>query len=416
MTASITRRRLMSGAACLTLGAGLATPSRRARAQTPTIRIGVLTALSGDYTDGAGGGSVVATKLAVEDFIRDYKPGFKIDVISGDMQDKPAIGLSVARAWFDREDVDMVTDVPNSAIALAVADLAEQRDKVVQISAGSSALTGKACTSNSMQLAYNTHCLGASLGSAILREGGDTWFFISADYAFGQTLVDDTASVIRAAGGEVLGNARFPFPSNGDFSSFLVQAEASGAKVVALASAGTDTTNAIKQAREFGIGRGKQRLVSLLMLITNVHALGLDTAQGLMYCDPFYWDLNDATRAFAQRFQPQWRDLKPTEDHAGVYAGALHYLKAVAATGVDKAKASGSAVMQQMKKMPTDDPVFGKGTLRADGQMMHDMYLWQVKSPAASKYAWDYCRQLAVIPPGKAFLPLSASACPLVRS
>jgi branched-chain amino acid transport system substrate-binding protein len=408
MTIRITRRLLMAGAAGSTLG----TP---ARAQTPTIRIGVLTALSGDYTDPSGGGSVIAAQFAAEDFIRDHNPGFKVEVIAGDMQDKPDIGLSVARDWFDRDGVDMVTDMPNSAIALAVASLAKERDKVAQIGAAASAITGKACTPNSMQLAYNTSTLGASVGSAILRDGGNTWFFISADYAFGQALVDDTSTVVRAAGGKVLGNARFPFPSNGDFSSFLVQAQASGAKVIALASAGADTTNAIKQAHEFGIGKGAQRLVSLLVLITNIHSLGLETAQGLVYSDPFYWDMNDGARAFSARFQPKWRDLKPTEDHAAVYAGTLHYLKAVAAIGVEKAKASGRAVMQQMKTMPTEDPLFGKGSVRSDGQMIHDMYLWQVKSPAESKYPWDYCRKLATIPAQTAFAAPSAPACPLLR-
>ncbi|WP_158922111.1 ABC transporter substrate-binding protein [Acidisphaera sp. S103] len=407
MTIHIPRRLLMAGAASSVLG-------RSARAQTPTIRIGVLTALSGDYTDPSGGGSVIAAQFAAEDFIRDHKPGFKVEVIAGDMQDKPDIGLSVARDWFDRDGVDMVTDMPNSAIALAVAGLAKERDKVAQIGAAASAITGKACTPNSMQLAYNTSTLGASVGSAVLRDGGDSWFFISADYAFGQALVDDTSAVVRAAGGKVLGNARFPFPSNGDFSSFLVQAQASGAKVIALASAGADTTNAIKQAHEFGIGKGGQRLVSLLVLITNIHSLGLETAQGLVYSDPFYWDMNDGARDFSARFQPKWRDLKPTEDHAAVYAGTLHYLKAVAAIGVDKAKASGKAVMQQMKAMPTDDPLFGRGSVRADGQMIHDMYLWQVKSPAESKYAWDYCRKLATIPAQTAFAPPPAPACPLL--
>jgi branched-chain amino acid transport system substrate-binding protein len=404
----ITRRLLMGGAAGTALGSA-------ARAQAPTIRIGVLTALSGDYTDPSGGGSVIAAQFAAEDFIRDHKPGFKVEVIAGDMQDKPDIGLSVARDWFDRDSVDMVTDMPNSAIALAVAGLAKERDKVAQIGAAASAITGKACTPNSMQLAYSTKTLGASVGSAVLRDGGDSWFFISADYAFGQALVDDTSAIVQAAGGNVLGNARFPFPSNGDFSSFLVQAQSSGAQVIALASAGADTTNAIKQAHEVGIGKGGQRLVSLLVLITNIHSLGLETAQGLVYSDPFYWDMNDGARAFSARFQPKWRNLKPTEDHAAVYAGALHYLKAVAAIGVDKAKASGKAVMQQMKAMPTDDPLFGRGAVRADGQMVHDMYLWQVKSPAESKYAWDYCRKLATIPADRAFAPVSSSACPLVR-
>lgn len=408
MATSIPRRLLMAGAATTTLGTST-------RAQTPTIRIGVLTALSGDYTDPSGGGSVIAAQFAAEDFIRDQKPNFKVEIIAGDMRDKPDIGLSVARNWFDRDDVDMVTDMPNSAVALAVAGLAKERDKVAQIGAAASAITGKACTPNSMQLAYNTSTLGASVGSAVLRDGGDSWFFISADYAFGQALVDDTSAVVQAAGGKVLGNARFPFPSNGDFSSFLVRAQSSGAKVIALASAGADTSNAIKQAHEFGVGRDGQRLVSLLVLITNIHSLGLETAQGLVYSDPFYWDMNDGTRTFSARFQPKWRDLKPTEDHAAVYAGALHYLKAVAAIGIDKAKASGKAVMQQMKIMPTEDPLFGKGSVRADGQMIHDMYLWQVKSPAESKYAWDYCRKLATIQAEIAFALPPVSACPLLR-
>jgi branched-chain amino acid transport system substrate-binding protein len=408
MAIRIPRRLLMAGAATTTLGTST-------RAQTPTIRIGVLTALSGDYTDPSGGGSVIAAQFAAEDFIRDQKPNFKVEIIAGDMRDKPDIGLSVARNWFDRDDVDMVTDMPNSAVALAVAGLAKERDKVAQIGAAASAITGKACTPNSMQLAYNTSTLGASVGSAVLRDGGDSWFFISADYAFGQALVDDTSAVVQAAGGKVLGNARFPFPSNGDFSSFLVRAQSSGAKVIALASAGADTSNAIKQAHEFGVGRDGQRLVSLLVLITNIHSLGLETAQGLVYSDPFYWDMNDGTRTFSARFQPKWRDLKPTEDHAAVYAGALHYLKAVAAIGIDKAKASGKAVMQQMKIMPTEDPLFGKGSVRADGQMIHDMYLWQVKSPAESKYAWDYCRKLATIQAEIAFALPPVSACPLLR-
>lgn len=388
---------------------------RLGRAQPPTIRIGVLTQLSGDYTDAAGHGSTVAAKLAIEDFVRDHKPGFKIDLIEGDMQDKPDIGLSVARSWFDRDSVDLIVDVPNSAIALAVQGLAKERDKVVQISAGSSTITGKACTPNSIQVAYNTYALGSSIGGAEMKMGGDTWFFVSADYAFGQALVEDTSAVVKRGGGKVLGNARFPFPSNGDFSSFLVQAQASGAKVVAVASAGNDTTNAIKQAQEFGLTHSGRRLVSLLMLLTNIHSLGLETAQGLIYRDPFYWDQNDATRAFAKRFQPQWRNLKPTEDHAGVYAGVLHYLKAVEALGVDKAKDSGRAAVKRMVEMPTDDPLFGKGGIRPDGQMIHNMYLWQVKSPSESKYPWDYSKLLAIVPATEAFLPLRSSACPLVK-
>lgn len=387
----------------------------RARAQSPGIRIGVLTALSGEYTDAAGGGSVIAAKLAVEDFVREHKPSFRIDILSGDMLDKPDVGLAVARGWFDADAVDMISDVPNSAIALAVSGLVKERDKVVQISAGSSTVTGQYCTPNSMQLAYNTYALGKVTGSALYRQGGKTWSFISADYAFGQALVQDTANTITGLGGKVLGNARFPFPSNGDFSSYLLQAQATGADVIAMATAGGDTTNAIKQAHEFGLIGGRQRVVGLLTLITNIHALGLDQAQGLIYSDPFYWDSNDATRAFSARFQPQWRDLKPSEDHAGVYAGVIHYLKAVQAIGVDKARASGRAAMEQMKRMPTDDAVFGKGAVRPDGQMVHDMHLWQVKSPKESKSPWDYSRLLATVPATEAFIPLSQSTCAAAR-
>ena len=403
-------RRALVGAA---VAAGLV---RRARAQSPSIRIGVLTALTGEYTDAAGGGSVVAAKLAVEDFVREYKPSFRIEILSGDMQDKPDIGLSVARGWFDSDAVDMISDVPNSAIALAVAGLVAERDKIVQISAGSSVFGGKACNPNSMQLAYNTYALGKVTGDALFAQGGKSWFFISADYAFGQALVEDTTAAVKALGGTVLGNARYPFPSNGDFSSYLLQAQASGADIVAFATAGGDTTNAIKQAHEFGVSQGKQRVAGLLTLITNIHALGLEAAQGLIYTDPFYWDFNDGTRAFAARFQPQWRDLKPSEDHAGVYAGTMHYLKAVQALGVDKARASGRAVMAEMKRMPTDDVVFGRGAVRMDGQMVHDMHLWQVKSPKESKGPWDYSRLLATVPAAEAFIPLSQSACPAARS
>ncbi|TIU80163.1 MAG: ABC transporter substrate-binding protein, partial [Mesorhizobium sp.] len=313
--------------------------------------------------------------------------------------------------WYDTENVDVIADVPTSSVALAVNEITKEKNKIFLASGpASSDLTGKACSPNTVHWTYDTWALANGTGSAMVAEGGDSWFFVTADYAFGHALERDTSAVVEASGGKVLGAVRHPFPGQ-DFSSFLLQAQGSGAKVVGLANAGGDTINAVKQASEFGITQGGQALAALLMFINDVHALGLDVAQGLVLTSAFYWDKDDQTRAFSARFQKRNAGQKPSMIEAGVYASVLHYLKAVEAVG-DKDAAK---VMAKMKEMPTDDPLFGKGTIRADGRKLHDMYLFRVKKPDQSKGPWDYFETVATIPADKAFRPLAEGGCSLVK-
>jgi branched-chain amino acid transport system substrate-binding protein len=380
-----------------------------AQAQT-SVKLGVLNDRSGVYSDLTGEGSVIAARMAAEDF-KAAEKGIKVDIVAADHQNKPDVGASIARQWYDQEGVDVILDVPTSSVALAVNGIAREKNKIlINSGGGTSDLTGPQCSPNTVHWTYDTWALANGTGGAMVKRGGDTWFFVTADYAFGHALERDTAALVTKAGGKIIGTVRHPFPGQ-DFASFLLQAQSSGAKVIGLANAGGDFTNTMKQAAEFGIVQGGQSLAGLLVFITDVHSLGLQVAQGLVMTEAFYWDQNDQTRAWSKRFAEKNGGKMPTMVHAGVYAGALHYLKAVEALkGKDTAK-----VMAKMKEMPTDDPLFGKGTIRQDGRKIHDMYLFEVKKPAESKGPWDLYKQLATIPADQAFRPLSEGGCPLVK-
>jgi branched-chain amino acid transport system substrate-binding protein len=412
MSARFSRRSLLS--TTLAAGATLALPHGRARAATP-IRIGVLTDMSGPYAADSGQGSIVAAQLAIEDFAK-LHPEIAVELISADMQDKPDVAASIAGKWFDRDGVDVVVDVPVSSAALAVAGVARQKNKVAILNPGTSELTGKACGPNHVHWAFDTYSLAASTGKAVLAEGGKSWYFIQADYAFGASLVADASGIIQAGGGKVMGAVKYPFPGTTDFSSYLLQAQSSGAKVIALANAGADAANSIKQANEFGITQGGARLAALLCFISQIHGIGLQAAQKLLLTEAFYWNLNDATRALSARFAAKMNGAKPGTIQAGTYSGVLHYLKAVAAMGVDAAKANGAAAVQEMKKLPTDDAAFGKGRVREDGRKIHDMHLFQVKTPAESKEPWDIYKLVRTTPGEEAFRPLNAGGCPMVHA
>jgi branched-chain amino acid transport system substrate-binding protein len=382
----------------------------QAQDRSVAVKIGVMNDMSGVYSDLGGQGSVVAARMAVEDFGAAAK-GIKVEIVSADHQNKPDVGTNIARTWFDVDKVDVIVDVPTSSIALAVNEIVRDHNKVfLVIGAGTSDLTGPQCTPNTIHWVYDTWGQANSTGKAVVNTGGDTWFFITANYAFGLALERDTAAVVVKNGGKVLGQARHPFPGS-DFSSFLLQAQASKAKVIGLANAGEDTTNAIKQATEFGI-TPNQKLAALLFYVQNVHALGLQTAQGLYVAEAWYWDQNDANREFARKFAPQFKGVYPNMGHAGVYSAVTHYLKAVDAL---RSAADGRAVVAKMKEMPTDDKLYGKGTVRIDGRKIHPMYLFEVKTPAESKGPWDYYKLRATIPADEAFRPLSEGGCPLVR-
>jgi branched-chain amino acid transport system substrate-binding protein len=393
------------------LAVGVMTQAASAQISDGVVRIGVLSDMSGTYSDLSGKGSVWAANKAIQDYIA-AKPGLKVEVVSADHQNKGDVAANTARQWYDVGGVDAVVDLVTSSTALAVNNIAKEKNKVALVSgAASSDLTGKLCTPNTVHWTYDTWALANGTGNAVVKTGGKSWYFITADYAFGHALERDTAAVVEKNGGKVVGRVRHPFPSQ-DFSSFLLQAQASKAQVIGLANAGADTTNAIKQAAEFGIVQGGQSLAGLLVFITDVHALGLKTAQGLTFTEAWYWDLNDANRAFAKEFSAANGGNHPTMVHAGVYSSIVHYLKAVDAL---KSDASGTAVVAKMKEMPTDDKLFGKGTIRADGRKIHDMYLFEVKKPAESKAPWDYYHLRATIPAADAFRPLNEGECPLVK-
>jgi branched-chain amino acid transport system substrate-binding protein len=382
----------------------------QAQDRSVAVKIGVMNDLSGVYSDTAGQGSVVAARMAVEDFGAAAK-GMKVEVVSADHQNKPDVGANIARTWFDLDKVDVIVDVPTSSVALAVNEIARDKNKALLVSgAGTSDLTGPQCTPNTIHWTYDTWAQANSTGKAVVKNGGDTWFFLTANYAFGLSLERDTAAVVVKNGGKVLGQVRHPFPGT-DFSSFLLQAQASKAKIIGLANAGEDTTNAIKQATEFGI-TPDQKLAALLFFIQNVHALGLQTAQGLIVAEPWYWDMTDANRDFARKFAPQFKGLYPNSGHAGIYSAVTHYLKAVEAL---KSAADGRVVVAKMKEMPTDDKLYGRSTVRVDGRKIHPMYLFEVKSPGESKGPWDYYKLRATIPADEAFRPLAEGGCPLVK-
>ncbi|MCI4427589.1 MAG: ABC transporter substrate-binding protein [Burkholderiales bacterium] len=388
----------------------LAALAAQAQISDGVIKIGVLNDQSGLYADIAGPGSTLAARMAVEDFGA-AKKGMKVEVVSADHQNKPDIGSNIARTWYDVDKVDAIFDVPTSSVALAVSQITREKGKAFLVSgAATSDLTGKACSPNTIHWTYDTWMLANGTGSAIVKTGGDSWFFITADYAFGHALERDTEAVVLKSGGKVLGKVRHPFPGT-DFSSFLLQAQASKAKIIGLANAGGDTINSIKQAAEFGIVKGGQNLAGLLVFITDIHGIGLPTAQGLIFTESWYWDLNDASRAWAKRFAAANGGKYPSMVQAGVYASVLHYLKAVEAAKTD----DGTKVIAQMKAMPTDDPLFGKGTIRADGRKIHPAYLVEVKSPAESKGPYDYYKIRATIPAEQAFRPMDQGDCPLVK-
>jgi branched-chain amino acid transport system substrate-binding protein len=403
----VTRRILLGSAAA-------ALPVLRARAQSgPTIRIGVLGDQSGVYRDLSGPVAIACVHQAIED----AKPaGFQVEVISGDHQNKPDIGAGLARQWFDRDGVDMIVDVPNSAVALAVAGVCREKDRVyINSPAMTADLTGKQCAPTTVHWTMDTWGLAHSTGGAMVRAGGDSWFFITADYAFGQALERDTTNFVKQAGGTVVGSVRHPLGAS-DFSSYLLQAQSSGAKVVGLCNAGSDTVNSIKQAGEFGLTGSGIRLAALLVFISDVHALGLPVAKGLVLTESFYWDLNDRTRAFTKRVLPKTAGARPGMGQAGCYAGTLHYLKTVAAMGAAEAKKSGAATVARMKAMQTDDDCFGAGEIRADGRTLHPAYLFEVKSPADSKGPWDYYKLIGTTPKEEAFRPLNGGGCALIHT
>jgi branched-chain amino acid transport system substrate-binding protein len=382
-------------------------------AQDKTVKIGSLSDQSGLYADLGGPGSTLAAQMAVEDSGLTAK-GWKIDIISGDHQNKPDIGTAIARQWFDVEKVDVIVDVPNSGVALAVNNIVKEKNGVfINSGAATSDLTNAQCSPNTVHWTYDTYTLAHGTGQALVKAGGDTWFFITADYAFGAALERDTTAVIQANGGKVLGGVKHPL-NTADFSSFLLQAQASKAKIIGLANAGGDTTNTIKQAAEFGIVKGGQKLAALLLFITDVKAIGLETAQGLNFTETFYWDMNDKTREFSKKFAARMKNgAPPSMVQAGVYAGLMHYFKALDALGGNPH--DGVKVVEKMKSIPTDDPLFGKGEVQPNGRAIHPAYLFEVKKPSESKAPWDFYKLVGTVPADQAFTPLSESKCALLK-
>jgi len=406
---TVSRRTLLASA---TAAAGVV-PFARARAQTPTIKIGVLNDQSGPYTNTGGLTSVICAKQAVEEF---GNKGFNVEVIAADHQNKPDLAVSIVRQWFDRDGVDMLLDVPTSSVALSVQSVVKEKNKVyLNSGAASSALTGEQCSPNFIHWTYDTFMLAKSTGGAMVKAGGDSWYFMTADYAFGKQLQSDTTTLVKAAGGAVKGASLYPFPGTTDFSSFLVQAQSSGAKVLGLCNAGGDTVNSIKQAHEFGLN-SSMKIAALLMFITDVHALGLETAAGLNLTESFYWDLNDRTRAFTNRVKAKTPNNWPNMVHAGCYSATLHYLKAVHDMGAAEAKKDGIATVNRMKAMPAEDDCFGKTKIREDGRNLTPAFLFEVKKPSESKGPWDYFKQIASQTGEEAYRPLADGHCSFVKA
>ncbi|MBK3661371.1 ABC transporter substrate-binding protein [Bradyrhizobium diazoefficiens] len=379
-----------------------------APASAQGVKIGVLNDQSGVYADYGGKYSVEAAKMAIEDFGGEVL-GQKIEMVTADHQNKPDLATSIARRWYDADNVDMITELTTSSVALAVQDLSKERKKIdIVVGAATSSITGAACSPYGFHWAFDTHALAVGTGGALTKAGGDSWFFLTADYAFGYALEKDTSEIVTHNGGKVLGSVRVPLNSS-DFSSFLLQAQSSKAKIVGLANAGQDTTNSIKQAAEFGIVQGGQKLAGLLMTLAEVNGLGLQAAQGLVLTEGFYWDQNDTTRAFSERFFKRTGRM-PSMIHAGTYSATLSYLKAVKAAGTKDS----DAVAKKLKELPVDD-AFAKGKVLANGRMVHDMYLFEVKKPSESKKPWDYYKQLAVVPGDQAFFTAKESGCPLTK-
>lgn len=411
---TLSRRALLAGAAALPVPALI----RPARAQADdTIRIGVITDLSGPYRDVQGPTSVACAKQAASEFMA-ANPGIKVEVLAADHQNKADVGTGIVRQWFDRDGVDVITDVGNSSLALACRTIVDDKDKVALVtSAGSSDLTGKSCSARLIHWGWDSWCVAHSTGVAITKAGGKKWFFITPDYAFGHAQQDDTTKFVQAAGGSVVGAAIYPFPGTSDFSSFLLQAQASGADVIGFTNSGADLTNCLKQAQEFGLASGQVTLAAMIGYITDVMGMGLDTAHGLTLTETFYWDLDDRTRAFMGRIRPSLpANVFPNMSQAGNYSGVLHYLKAVKELGVKRAKASGLAAVEAMKAMPTDDDCFGPGHIRVDGRKTHAAYLFTVKKPGESRGPGDVYKLAATTPEAEAFRPLAEGGCPLVRA
>lgn len=414
MTQTISRRTALGSG--MAAGAALTMP-RIARAGDQTIRIGVLTDMAGTYAFLTGEGSVLATQFAIADFQKQH-PEIKVELLSADMQLKPDVALAIAGDWFDNKGVNLLMDLPLSSAAIAVGEMAKAKDKLaIFTGAASSILTGERCGPNHLHWAYDTWGVPHAIVAASVKDGGDSWYFVTADYAYGQQLARDSASFVTAAGGKVLGEARYPFPNTTDFSAFLLQAKASGAKVIGLANGGVDSNNCIKQAAEFGIMAGGVKVVGVGLLVNNIPSIGLAAAQGVRLAEPYYWDMNDGTRAFGRRFQAQMKTgAMPNSAQAGQYSATMHYLKAVVAMGRDQAKASGRAAIAQMKAIPIQDAIYGTSVIREDGRVIHNMYLFEAKAPAESKEEWDVLKLKSTIPMDQAFRPLAEDKCPLVHT
>src|SRR3979490_1860927 len=399
----------------LTAAVALAFAASGANAQVSdgVVKIGVLSDMSSLYSDIGGAGSVVAARMAVEDFGA-AKKGMKVEIVSADHQNKPDVGSAIARQWYDSDKVDAIFDVPNSGVALAINQLTREKGKVfINSGAASSDLTGKACSPNTVHWTSDAWALANGTGGAIVKQGGGTWFFLTSDYAFGHALERDTEAVVLKNGGKVLGQVRHPINTQ-DFSSFLLQAQSSKAKIIGLANAGGDTTNSIKQASEFGIVKGGQKLAALLLFLTDVKAIGLETAQGLNFTETFYWDMNDQTRAFYKKFAARMKNgAPPTMVQAGVYSGLIHYFKALEALAGNPH--DGIKVVDKMKSIPTDDPLFGKGEIQPNGRTIHSAYLFEVKKPSESKGPWDFYKLIGTVPGDQAFTPLSESKCAMLK-
>jgi branched-chain amino acid transport system substrate-binding protein len=403
---------MKSLAAVVVAGLALAVTGTAANAQISddVVKLGVLTDMSSLYADATGKGSLAAVEMAVADYGGKVK-GKPIEVVSADHQNKPDVGVAIARNWYDNEKVDAILDVPTSSVALPISALTREKNKInINSGGGSSDITGPACSPNTVHYTYDTYALSNVAGKAMVKRGEDTWFFVTADYAFGMALERDAANVVKESGGKVLGDVRAPLNTS-DFSSYLLQAQASKAKVVALANAGGDTTNALKQAAEFGLAQSGQKMIALLMEITDTHSLGLKATQGLIVTDGFYWDMNDETRAFSKRFYDKIGRM-PTMIQAGLYSATMHYLKAIEAIGTDDAP----KVMAQMRATPINDFFAKNGKIRIDGRMVHDMYLFEVKKPSESKGEWDLYKLIATVPGDEAFRPLDKGGCPLVKA
>jgi len=406
------KRKLKRLAACAiggSLALGLTAPVQ-AEISDNIVKIGVMNDMSGPYADVTGIGSVIAAKMAVEDYLSSTGSQLKVEVISADHQLKPDVGSSIARKWYDTEGVDAIVDVPASSVALAINQITKEKDKAfIGVGPGTTELSGKQCSPNTVQWLYDTWLQANGTANAILKQGGDTWFFLTADYAYGYSLEKEVTEVVEKNGGTVVGGVKVPLGTQ-DYSSFLLQAQSSKAKIIGLGNAGADTINSIKQAAEFGITQAGQQMAAFLLFITEVDSLGLEASQGLLTTQTFYWDLNDETRAWTERFKALKKNKYPTSINAGVYSGVLHYLKAVDALGSDK----GSEVIAKMKEMPTDDVLFGKGSVRPDGRKLHPAYLFEVKAPQESRYPFDYFKLVETIPAEETASPLAESECPLV--